>query len=163
MYVHTYIRMCMYVHVWIQRRMLSILLYDSPPYCLQAVSLAEPGARLPDSKSSNPPVSSPHSIRVPGAWWSLCGSLQGLQWFKLRSSGLCKKYSYPLGSPPASIFSMFNSCALRGRQKTYSVPLHAQQHPVLCLRTAHLSKCRSLREPVSGQLWATSQPRQKLA
>lgn len=31
--------------------MLSILLYDSLHYFLQAVSLAEPGARLPDSKS----------------------------------------------------------------------------------------------------------------
>lgn len=66
--------------------------------------------------------------------------------------GFVQKIILPTELSPASIFSMFNSCALRGRQKTYSVPLHAQQHPVLCLCTIRLSKGRSLRESESGQL-----------
>ena len=63
-----------------------------------------------------------------------------------------QKILLPTELSPASIFSMFNSCALRGRQKTSSVPLHAQQHPVLCLCTIRLRQCRSLREPERGQL-----------
>lgn len=110
--------------------MLSSLLYDSLPYFLQAVSLAEPGARLPDSKS--PALTALGSLVLEGPcvafYKDSSDSNSGPQVCAKEKT----KTSYPLSSPPASIFSVFNSCALRGRQKTYSVSLHAPGSTLFC-------------------------------